>query len=207
MSLNPPRREPPRTIHPDDPELAEVVRRNIRTLVELRQQFEQRRTRQDRVADAITRFTGSMPFVYLHAGLFALWILVNVGAVPGVRPFDPFPFVMLAMWASVEAIFLSTFVLISQNRMAALADKRADLDLQISLLTEHEVTRVLALVDAMAQQMGIHSADEAEVEKLKEAVRPEAVLHEIEEVEQGADELELHDEPESLRAGAPRGSE
>jgi len=82
-----------------------------------------------RVADAITGFTGSMRFVYLHLVLFGLWILVNLGLVPGAPEFDP-SFVILAMVASVEAIFLSTFILISQNRMAAAADKRADLDLQ-----------------------------------------------------------------------------
>jgi uncharacterized membrane protein len=135
-----------------------------------------------------------MPFVYLHAVLFGGWILVNTGVVPRLRPFDPFPFVMLAMWASVEAIFLSTFVLISQNRMAALADKRADLDLQISLLSEHELTRVLTLVDAMAERMGIQPCDAAEVAKLKEDVNPEAVLHEIEHVEQQAEEGEAEEE-------------
>jgi uncharacterized membrane protein len=77
-----------------------------------------------------------MRFVYLHVVLFGVWLLVNLGVVPGVPRFDP-SFVVLAMVASVEAIFLSTFVLIMQNRMAATADKRADLDLHISLLTEH----------------------------------------------------------------------
>lgn len=93
----------------------------------------------DRVAGRITRFTGSMTFVVLHLLFFSGWIAINLGAVPGLPRFDP-TFVVLAMWASVEAIFLSTFVLISQNRMAALADKRAALDLHINLLAEHELT-------------------------------------------------------------------
>ena len=139
----------------DGPELAGVVRRNIQALLEVRKRLERRKSRQEAIADAITRFTGSMTFVYLHAAIFGGWILVNTGVVPGVRPFDPFPFVMLAMIASVEAIFLSTFVLISQNRMAALADKRADLDLQINLLSEHEITRLIELVDAIADHLGV----------------------------------------------------
>jgi uncharacterized membrane protein len=89
-------------------------------------------TFEERIAEAITRFTGSMRFVYLHLILFGLWIIGNLGVVPGVPQFDP-SFAMLAMVASVEAIFLSTFILISQNRMTAAADKRADLDLQINL--------------------------------------------------------------------------
>jgi uncharacterized membrane protein len=76
-------------------------------------------------------------FVYLHLAVFGVWILINLGLVPGVGLFDP-SFVILAMVAAVEAIFLSTFVLISQNRMAASDAKRAELDLQISLLAEHD---------------------------------------------------------------------
>jgi uncharacterized membrane protein len=72
---------------------------------------------------------------------FGLWIVANLGWIPGVPKWDE-SFVVLAMWASVEAIFLSTFVLIGQNRMQAAADNRADLDLQISLLAEHEVTKL-----------------------------------------------------------------
>src|SRR4051812_40807441 len=114
-------------------ELAGVVHRNIRALLQVQRQFEARKGLQDRLADRITQFTGSMAFVYVHALGFGAWLLVNTGLVPGVRPFDPFPFVMLAMIASVEAIFLSTFVLISQNRMARLSERRAQLDLQINL--------------------------------------------------------------------------
>ena len=109
------------------PDLAQVVDRNIKALLEHRREQEGSRNRQERIADAITRFTGSMLFVYIHIAIFGFWIVANLGWVPGVPTWDE-SFVVLAMWASVEAIFLSTFVLISQNRMAATADKRADLD-------------------------------------------------------------------------------
>lgn len=164
-------------------ELAGVVRRNIRTLLEARNRVEQRKSREERIADAITAFTGSMRFVYLHAALVGGWIVVNLGLVPGIRPFDPFPFVMLAMIASVEAIFLSTFVLISQNRMAALADRRADLDVQINLLAEHEITRLIELTDLIAHRLGVHQGT-PHLEELKRDVRPEAVLEEIEQAAQ-----------------------
>jgi uncharacterized membrane protein len=87
--------------------------------------------------------------------------------------------VVLAMFASVEAIFLSTFVLISQNRMAVLNDKRADLDLQISLLAEYEVTETLNLVVQIAKQLGIQKAQEPELQELGKKVDPEVVLDEI----------------------------
>src|ERR671931_663744 len=173
------RKERPAPIVEENPELAQVVYRNIRALLGLRQRAEQRKRTQDRIADAITAFTGSLPFVYLHALLFGGWIVLNLGWIPGVRPFDPFPFVMLAMLASVEAIFLATFVLISQNRMQALADRRADLDLQINLLAEHEVTRLIRLVKRMAQRMGIDESDSPDLPELERDVQPEKVLDEM----------------------------
>jgi uncharacterized membrane protein len=133
----------------------------------------------ERTADAITRFTGSMTFVFLHLAAFGFWIAANLHLVPGIPAWDE-SFVVLAMIASVEAIFLSTFVLISQNRMAAAADKRADLDLQISLLAEHELTKVATIISEIAKQMGLQTAFDPEVEEIKQDVSPDAVLDEIE---------------------------
>lgn len=156
----------------------QVVARNISALLTRRRQQEQTMSRQDRLADTITRFTGSMGFVYLHLAGFGLWVLINLGWTP-LPPFDP-SFVILAMVASVEAIFLSTFVLISQNRMGAMTDKRAELDLQVSLLAEHEVTRVLMLVTAMAEHLGIDAAHDPEFGELAQDIAPERVLDKIE---------------------------
>jgi len=160
----------------------EVVDRNVRALAEIRAGYLATRTPPGRVADAITGFAGSMGCVYLHLGLFGAWLLINSRVLPIMEPFDPYPFVMLAMFASVEAIFLSTFVLISQNRQAALSEKRADLDLQVNLLSEHEITRILQLVDAIAKRMDVASDDRA-TELLKEDVRPEQVVRRMEDVE------------------------
>jgi uncharacterized membrane protein len=165
---------------PKPPGLASVLARNIRTLEKRRDLREATATFEERIAEAITRFTGSMRFVYLHLVIFGVWIIVNLGLVPGAPQFDP-SFVILAMVASVEAIFLSTFILISQNRMTAAADKRADLDLQINLLAEHELTKLVALTSAVADRMGVKTEVDPEVEELKQDVAPEAVLDEIEE--------------------------
>jgi len=165
--------------HDSSPGLARVVERNIQALLEHRREQVGSRTLQERLADAITRFTGSMRFVCIHLVLFGGWIVINLGWIPGVPRFDP-SFVVLAMVASVEAIFLSTFVLISQNRMAALADRRADLDLQISLLAEHEVTRLITLVAAMAERMGLEAAQNPELAELSQDVAPEKVMEKME---------------------------
>src|SRR3954468_19674944 len=168
------------TVPPPPPEsLSSALRRNIKALQERRAQEAASATRQERLADAITAFTGSMIFVYLHLVLYGAWIVVNLGVVPEVPKFDP-SFVILAMAASVEAIFLSTFVLISQNRMASVADKRADLDLQISLLAEHEVTKLTSLVAAIADHLDIRTEVDAELGEIKQDVAPEAVLDELE---------------------------
>lgn len=173
---------PPAPPHLRPGPLTGVIHRNLRALVEERRKLDARKSRQLRVADAITRFTGSMPFVYLHLLLFGGWLLINTGVLPIMKPFDPFPFVMLAMWASVEAIFLSTFVLISQNRQAELADKRADLDLQVNLLAEHEITRLIHMVDGIAARLGVTTGRDAHLEDLKRDVAPERVLEEMEKV-------------------------
>ena len=148
-------------------------------MVVRRAEEEARATLEERIAQAITDFTGSMKFVYLHLAAFGGWIVANLGLVPGIAPWDP-SFVILAMIASVEAIFLSTFVLISQNRMQAAADERADLDLQISLLAEHEVTRLTTLVSAIAEHMGVSTQVDGELDDITQDVAPEAVLDELE---------------------------
>lgn len=161
-----------------DSQLTKIVGRNINALLEKQRESDRGKKREERVADAITRFAGSMRFVYVHLVIYGTWVIVNMGLLP-IKRFDP-SFVMLATLASVESIFLSTFILISQNRMQAQADKRADLDLQVVLLSEHEITRVLKLVRAMADRMGIEDAKDDEFSELEQDIHPEKVLDELE---------------------------
>ena len=162
-----------------DDSLNSSLKRNIAALRRRRDEEEARASSDERLASAITRFSGSMRFVYVHALLYGAWIVANLGWIPGVRPWDP-TFVVLAMIASVEAIFLSTFILITQNRMAAQADRRAELDLQVSLLAEAEITKLVELVSAIAARMEVPDAEREDVEEMKQLVQPEAVLDAIE---------------------------
>ena len=157
------------------PGLSSVLDNNIQRMRKRRAKEEAQARPSERISDKITGFAGSMTFVGIHALAYGTWIAINLGVVPGIRPFDP-SFVMLAMEASVEAIFLSTFVLISQNRMMSAAAKQSELDLQINLLTEHELTRLTALVDAIARKLGVDAVDRDELEEIKQDVSPEAVL-------------------------------
>ena len=159
--------------------MAGVVRRNIEALVRREQEQAAARTREERLADHITAFTGSMRFVYIHLLVFGTWIVWNLPFL-GLPRFDP-SYVVLAMFASVEAIFLSTFVLISQNRMNQEADERDDLHVQISLLNEHEVTRLVTLVAAIARKLELEEAEMAEIPELERDIHPEEVLDQLAE--------------------------
>jgi uncharacterized membrane protein len=159
-----------------------VLERNIRALIERRKHEEGKKTRAEKVADSISKFAGSMRFVYLHLALYGLWVFVNLPWSPQWLRFDP-SFVMLAMEASVESIFLSTFILITQNRMQNISEKRADLDLQVSLLAEHEITRLITLTKAIANKLEIHESSDPELSELEQDVHPEKVLQKIEQVE------------------------
>ena len=158
--------------------VARVVERNIEALVARSERANRERSFEQRVADQITRFAGSMPFVYVHLVVYGLWVVINLGWLP-LPKFDP-TFVVLAMVASVEAIFLSTFILITQNRMAEMSQKRADLDLQISLLAEYETTQMLKLVKEMATKMDVGAAQNPELTDLQQDVSPEKVLDALE---------------------------
>jgi uncharacterized membrane protein len=169
----------------DDGTLNTALRRNIEALRRRRAEEEDRAALDEKLARTVTRFAGSMHFVYVHAALYGAWIVANLGWIPGVGAWDP-SFVVLAMIASVEAIFLSTFILITQNRMAAAADRRAELDLQVSLLAEAEITKLVELVSMIAERMHVSAAEQQEIEEMKKRVAPEAVLDAIEKTEEEA---------------------
>ncbi len=166
----------------DNPALSNVIERNIRTIIRLRLKAARERRLQDRIADAITSFSGRMVFAYVHIVWFGVWIVLNSGSL-GVRPFDPFPYGFLTMVVSLEAIFLSTFVLISQNRLSQEAEHRADLDMHIGLLTEHELTRGLQMLDAIQDKLGIENDKDSELADLEMETRPEDVLAEIDRLQ------------------------
>jgi uncharacterized membrane protein len=173
----------PQGVDPDRPPLSDVIEHNIQNQARLRLEAASARTFQEQMADAITAFSGSMSFVYLHVLWFGLWVLLNTGRF-GMHPFDPFPYSLLTMIVSLEAIFLSTFVLISQNRSGVEADARADVGLHVGLLTEHEVTRTLQMLDAIQQRLGIADDPHSDLAQLEMETKPEDVLAEIQRLRQ-----------------------
>ena len=164
------------------PEMAGVVERNVNALLHHKKEEIRKRSIQEKIVDSVTAFASSMLSVYIHSTFFGVWVFWNLG-VFGLKPFDP-NFIILATFAAVEAIFLTTFVLIGQKRMNVQAEKWAELDLQISLLTEHEVTRIMNLVSAMAKKMEIEEAHDKEIEELSKDIHPEKVLDTMEKASQ-----------------------
>jgi uncharacterized membrane protein len=160
-----------------------VVDRNIKALLAQRQMEEQEQSWEEKLAIAITQFTGSMLFISIHLLLYGAWVAINLGWIPGLPRFDP-TLVTGTVVASVETIFLAVFILITQRRMMAQADRRADLTLQISLLAEYEITQLIALNKEMAKKMGIEDANRPELDELAQDVAPEQVLEQLDEHEQ-----------------------
>ena len=157
-----------------------LLDRNVRAVIEHAAEEERSKPTSDRVAMAIWRFAGTMNFVYFHIVVFGLWAALDLGWISGIRNFDP-TFTILGTTAAVEAIFLSAFVLMAQLRMAATADKRNQLDVQVSLLAEQEITHILRLVAAMSERMGIEEAKDPEIQELLRELKPRDVLERIEE--------------------------
>jgi uncharacterized membrane protein len=161
------------------PPVPDPARRNVETVARLEQAAQTPRSLADRLIGSLTGFVGSLPFFYLHLLWFALWVAWNMSA--GRRPpFDPFPFPLLTMILALETILLSTLVLISQNRQQRLADRRAHLDLQINLLAEQEITKVLEMLEQIQKRLGLADHD-PEVAALKQAVRPEELMEQLEQ--------------------------
>lgn len=151
--------------------------KNVEQVAQLETRQVEARTLTERIAGAVTRAAGTATFALTHLAWFLAWIVLNSGLVRRVRPFDPFPFNLLTMIVSLEAIFLSIWILISQNQMSRQADRREHLDLQVNILAEQEATATLRIVRRMAEHLGLDIADanesleqETNVEHLAAAV-------------------------------------
>jgi len=157
----------------------DLTKRNVDLIRELEEAAKRERRPSDRVAEAIAGFCGSMMFVWVHVVWFGGWIAFNV--IPGLPHIDPFPFTFLTLVVSLEAIFLSTFILISQNHDTRITERRNHLDLQINLLSEQENTKMIAMLRAIAAHIGAELGHDPHLKALSEETEPERVVQQIEE--------------------------
>lgn len=133
----------------------QALQKNIEAIVKLEKESLEKLSRVELLAVRVTNFAGSSPFLIFHLAWFTIWIVINTHLIPAVPSFDPYPFSFLTLVVSLEAIFLTLLVLMSQNRMTMEADKRAQMDLQINLLDEQETTMILRMVKKIAEKVGV----------------------------------------------------
>jgi uncharacterized membrane protein len=145
----------------------------------MEQEFLAQRTWADRLGDSIAGFVGTMNFVLCHVVGFVLWAVVNAGIVPGIKPFDPYPYILLTMLVSMEGVLVAVFVLMKQNRMSRRADQRDHLNLQIDLLSEKEITKMLELQRLICRRLGIDVDRDAEVEEFSKSTAVEDLAQEL----------------------------
>jgi len=176
----------------DNPGISNVIQKNIRKIIQVRLKSAREKSRQDRIATGMTSFSGSMLFFYIHVAWFCIWFLLNTGHL-GITPFDPYPYGFLTVVVSLEAIFLATFVLISQNLMSKEAERLTDLGLQTGLLTEHELTRVLQMLRVIQNKIGITNDEDSDLADadLEKETKLEDVLAEIERLQSRSESFPL----------------
>jgi uncharacterized membrane protein len=157
-----------------------AAKRNISRIAELEADFEERRTRVDRVVSRVANWTGSLSFIVVHLIWFAVWIIINGTSLLPLRKFDPYPFVLLSVAVSCEAVLLSTIVLIKQNWMSRRDERRDQLHLQINLLSEQEATKILFLQRLICKKLGIAEADmDPEIVDLSQETAVEHLAEEL----------------------------
>lgn len=171
-----------------------VVGRQIATVAEIEEQWLRERKVGEHLGDMLAAALGTLQALVAHAVWFAAWFAINLGWIPEIEPFDPFPFGLLTLVVSLEAIFLSLFLLISQNRLTRQADRRTHLDMQINILAEAEVTVILKLVQKLCDKLGVEGLDEAE---LRELGRPTDLKRMFQALEKGMPDSSTPDQKPS----------
>jgi uncharacterized membrane protein len=156
-------------------ELEKELKNNVEKIVAIEREHKEAQTRGEKLSELIAAFCGSTIFVYINAVWFGGWIFTN--SVMS-EPFDPFPFTFLTLVVSLEAIFLSIFILISQNNQTRLTERRNHLDLQINILSEQENTKMLELLQLIADKVGVDS-DDSSTAALLTPVEPVKVVEHI----------------------------
>jgi uncharacterized membrane protein len=164
---------------------SEITRRNVRTVRELEALAVADPSFADKAASFVAHFCGSIYFVLAHAILFGSWIVFN--SIPGLPHFDPFPFTLLTMFGSLEAIFLTSFILIAQNYTMRVSERRSKLELQVNLLAEQEATKTLELLEDIARTVGASKGHDPEVAALAKATSLDTLAREIDQTEKTED--------------------
>jgi uncharacterized membrane protein len=172
---------PPSQLFQPHSESSRAIAHRRRVIRSLRAKEDEKRSFSERIADKFSEIFGSMTFLVINVVFFAVWIALNTRVIPGVEPFDPYPFGFLTMAVSLEAIILAILVLISQNRAAKIGELREETDLQIDILTEEELTKLLHMVALLLEKQGIDNGHDEELKEMLEPTDVDALETELEE--------------------------
>jgi uncharacterized membrane protein len=170
---------------PDPTGYTERFRNRRRAIRTFESKYNKNRTSAEKIADAITSFCGSIEFLVLNTLWFILWIVLNTGIIPGILPFDPFPFGLLTMIVSLEAIFLSIFVLISQNRQSKVDDLRAEIDMHVNMVAEEEITKIMHMVYGLYKGLKLDMAHDPELDQMMKPLDRNLIEKRLEEQMKG----------------------
>ena len=155
---------------------------NIEAIAKLEHDALGRRSASERVSDIITRLVGNMGFLAAQFILISSWALLNLGVIPGFKPFDPFPFGVLPLVVAFESVSLTVFVLISQSRMSRQSERRSHLDLQVGMLSEQELTTILQMLQKLCQHMGVNvDSSKQEVQSFSKTTDVHKLASELED--------------------------
>ncbi|HTC42142.1 MAG TPA: DUF1003 domain-containing protein [Candidatus Acidoferrales bacterium] len=161
---------------------ADPTQQNIETIAKLEHDALSRRTTTERVSELVTQLVGNMGFLLFQLLLISGWILINLHVIPGLKPFDPLPFGVLALLVSSEGVFLTVFVLITQSRMARQSDRRSHLGLQVNMLSEQELTTILQMLQKLCQHMGVNvESSRQEVQSFSKTTEIHKLASELED--------------------------
>jgi len=163
----------------ESPALANLRRRR-RVIHSIEKRLDERMTLLERLSGKLVGWFGSIWFLVLNAILFFVWIWVNMGLVPGVAPFDPFPFILLTMVVSLEAIFLAIFVLISQNQEARVSKLREEIDIQVNMISEQEITKVIHLLSYLMKHLNVPIEKDPELKRMMRPLDTKEIEEELE---------------------------
>lgn len=170
-----PKTEPPQEAH-------EVALRHARhqMVQSIKAHLSQQQTFSERIADFMVSWFGSVSFLWFNAIVFISWIVWNTGMIPDFPPIDPFPYVFLTMVVSLEAIFLSIFVLMSQKRESRISELREEIDIQVNMIAEQEITKVIHLVTYLMKHLNVPYEKDPELRRMMHPLNMDEIRGELE---------------------------
>jgi uncharacterized membrane protein len=155
------------------------VGENIEKLIAIEKEALRFRSRKEAITDAIARFVGTISFVLVQIAVTLCWVVVNTGIIPVIKPFDPFPYPLLSAVTSFEAVLITAFVLMKQNRLGIIADRRDHVDLQVNLLTERRATEIIRMLNRLSVHLGVEQPSHPDRQELERQVEVEHVIEEV----------------------------